>query len=159
MPNGVLRSPESRSTGMIVPSAVDVRAMAMKAAADGWGAKVTAMPNAAASEMIQPIAARVIGRPRMAAKSISLPARKKSIASPNSERNDRKSSGTIQPRTAGPSSRPSRISNTTSGIATTRPKARTSSGAATAIAGTSTSVPIETSTSHPRIRRRHPRLP
>ncbi len=48
----------------------------------------TAMPNAAASEMIQPIAARVIGRPRIAAKSISLPARKKSIASPNSERND-----------------------------------------------------------------------
>ena len=37
MPNGVRRSPESRSTGMIVPSAVEVRAMPMNAAAERSG--------------------------------------------------------------------------------------------------------------------------
>ncbi len=57
-PNGVRSSPESRSTGMIVPSAVDVRAMPTNAAAEGWGANSTAIPNPAASEMIHPIAAR-----------------------------------------------------------------------------------------------------
>jgi hypothetical protein len=44
--------------------------MAMNTAADGWMANVTAMLKAATREMIQPIAARVIGRPRIAAKSI-----------------------------------------------------------------------------------------
>ena len=145
MPNGVPRSPESRSTGMIVPSAVDVRAMPMKAAAAGSGAKMIAIPTPATSDITHPIAARLNGRPRMALKSISLPARKNSIARPKSARSAVKSSGSIQPSTAGPSSSPRTISKTTSGMANQRPTARTSNGAATAMAGNSTMVPIDRS--------------
>ena len=53
-----------------------------------------------------------------------------------------KSAGTIQPSIAGPTMSPSRISNTTMGIANQRLTARTSRGAATAIAGKSTIVLI-----------------
>ena len=68
--------------------------MPMNAAAGRSAATSAPMPMPAASEMIQPIAARFSGRPRIGRKSISLPARKNSIARPKSARRSMKSSGT-----------------------------------------------------------------
>ena len=77
--------------------------------------------RAGGEEMSHPIAARSAAAPE-GGNSISVPATKNSIARPKSASTAMKSSGTTQPSTAGPSRRPSTISNTTSGIANPAPE-------------------------------------
>jgi hypothetical protein len=139
VPNVVRSSPASRSTGMIVPSAVLVSATPTNTPAAKPSASRVPTPTATASASSQPIMDRLSGLPRRRVKSISDPARKKSRASPNWARAEVKSSGTTQPSRAGPSTMPRTISNTTIGILTNRPRPLASSGAATAMAGIRTS--------------------
>ena len=71
------------------------------------------------------------------------------MARPKSANSVMNASSWTQSSTAGPSTSPSRISNTTRGIASHRPTARVASGAIAAIAGTSTSVDRSTVTPMP----------
>jgi len=112
---------------------VNATPMNTPAAADG--ASSTPSPTPTVSEMNQPSTDRLIGRPRIRPKSISLPARKNSIASPNCASDDTNSVGCTQPRTEGPTSNPSTISNTTIGIFTIGASTDAKSGANAAISG------------------------
>ena len=85
VPNGVRSSPASRSTGISVPSAVLVNAMPTKTPAAGVGAISRPTATPATSEISQPTIDRFSARPRIRSKSISLPARKNSMASPKSD--------------------------------------------------------------------------
>ena len=133
-PNGVCISPASRRIGMIVPSAVDERAIAMITAVSP-GATIHPIPNPTSRLISQPDAARRPPRPRNACTWISFPARKKSIARPRSASVDVNSDGSAHPSRLGPTTMPSSSSKTTMGMRTHRERPRAMSGANTASAG------------------------
>ncbi len=145
LPNGVGSSPASRRIGRRVPSAVEHSATPITiAASPDASRKPAAIP--AARLMSHPSAARRPRRPRNEPNSISVPATKKSIASPNSDSASTNSLGTAQPSTAGPTRMPSTSSNTTTGTRIHRPIPRVSSGASTARIGITSSVGSRSST-------------
>ena len=118
--------------GSIVPRAVELSAIPMITPAARFGAKSTPAVTPAPREISQPRLARTRGRPRIAAKSISLPAMKNNMARPKSARASVTSFGWIHPSRLGPSSIPNRISKTTSGMRATRPMAAATIPASTA---------------------------
>ena len=132
VPKGVRSSPASRSIGIRVPSAVLVNATPMNTPAATVGASRIPMTTPDASEITQPRADLLSGRPRIRSKSISLPARKNSMASPKSASAEVKSLGCTQPRMAGPNTSPRTISKTTSGILISLDTLEDNNGASTA---------------------------
>src|SRR5664279_3279549 len=135
VPNGVRISPASRSTGISVPSAVLVSATPMNTPAAADGASSTPRPTPTTREISQPSKDRLIDRPRIRSNSISSPARKNNIASPNWASDETNYVGCTQPSTEGPTSNPRTISKTTIGIFTTGANADASNGASAASSG------------------------
>ena len=129
--------PASRSIGMMVPSAVPVRAIAMIAAAAGSDPSAKPAASASTADTPHQPSARRAGVPRSDAGSISLPAMKNSAAIPKFDSASSIGPSLTQPSPEGPISMPRPISNTTSGITTARRTRAASSGATTATSGTS----------------------
>ena len=92
-------------------------------------------PNPSTQEIAKPPSARRMLRPRRRSRSISIPARKSSIARPTSEKTCSAPSTCAQPRRWGPTATPNRISSTMLGTSRHGASAR-STGAAKAISAT-----------------------
>ena len=145
-PTGSSTWPASFRTGMTRPREVPDRATASRSGFLTQSMAPNPSPTATASRSVRanPIPASRAMLPRSWARSISRPARNRRKARPISARIWMGRSTVTQPSTDGPTTMPATISSTTAGIRM-RGTSPTRSGAATAIAATTSSPPNETS--------------